>query len=426
MTIKVLITDTNRWALSARVAISLASAGCQVSAVCPTPGHALAKTRAAQRIFRYSGLSPLESLTNAIETIDPDIVVPACDRSVGHLHELYAQAKSRGEAGSKIATLIERSLGSPASYATVSSRYELLSVASQQKVRVPNMKRINTLEDFDSLSDSEPFPWVLKADGTWGGGGVCLVHTREEAEASFKQLSQISRFPRAIKRLVVNRDSFWMRPWWVGSKRAIIAQSYVKGRPANCAVMCWQGSVLAVIGVEVICSEGATGPACVVRIVDNAEIKFAAQRIACGLNLSGFFGLDFMLDDTTEAAYLIEMNPRATPPCHLRLGNGLDLAGALQAQLAGEHLPASPPVMRGEMVAYFPQGFKTDRNLLQSCFQDVPQGEPELVSELLRPFPDRTLLFRLVQRLSRASASARASDLQMYRNFERAEVRPMA
>src|ERR1700683_3449421 len=93
---KVLLTDTNRWALSARLAIGLSQAGCEVSAICPAPGHALSKTRAVQRIFRYKGPCPLGSLAAAIEAVDPDIIVPCCDRSVEHLHELYAEARSRG------------------------------------------------------------------------------------------------------------------------------------------------------------------------------------------------------------------------------------------------------------------------------------------------------------------------------------------
>ena len=74
--VKVLLTDTNRWALAARLAIGLSEAGCQVSAVCPKPGHALMKTRAVQRTFHYSGLHPLESLTAAIEQVGDSVRPP--------------------------------------------------------------------------------------------------------------------------------------------------------------------------------------------------------------------------------------------------------------------------------------------------------------------------------------------------------------
>ena len=400
---KVLLTDTHRWALASRLAISLADAGCQVSAVCPMPGHSLAKTHAVNRTFRYSGLGPLESIAAAIEAVDPDMIIPACDRSVGHLHELYALSESRGSAGTRMMALIERSLGSPTSYPLVSSRYELLALAREEGVRVPSMSRINAAEDIDSWWKLHLSASVLKVDGTWGGGGVKVVESADEAQHSFTQLAQMFRLPRAIKRLVVNQDPYWLRPWWNRSKHAVMAQSYIHGRPSNCAAVCWKGHVLASIGVEVISSEGLTGPASVVRLVDNAEMTYAAERIALRLGLSGFFGLDFVIEEGSNAAYLIEMNPRSAPPCHLRLGKGHDLAGALAAQLSGQELAERPPVTQHQLIAYFPQAFES-REDLQNCFLDAPQGEPELVEEMLNPYPNRTLLYRLVQRLSRKSS----------------------
>jgi carbamoylphosphate synthase large subunit len=402
--IKILLTDTNRWALAARLAIGLSEAGCQVSAICPTPGHPLMKTRAVQRTFHYSGLHPLKSLAAAIKAVDPDIIVPSCDRGVRHLHELHAQAESYETGETKMAALIERSLGSPASYSIVSSRYDLVTLAREEGVRVPNTSRADTPEELESWRAQESFPWVLKADGTWGGGGVMIVKTPDQIEQSFKQLGRMFRLGRAVKRLVVNRDSFWLRPWWNRSPHPFTVQSYIHGRPANCAVVCWQGRVLAGIGVEVVCSEGATGPASVVRVVDNPEMKFAAERLACRLGLSGFFGLDFIIEEGSGRAYAIEMNPRTTPLSHLRLGKGRDMASALWAQLANQPVPEAEPVTRNEMIAYFPEA--CDGELSRHCFEDVPQGEPELIQELLEPWPNRTLLYRLFDRLNRKPISA--------------------
>jgi hypothetical protein len=400
-TTKVLLTDTNRWALAARLAIGLSEAGCEVSAVCPPHNHPLRKTRAVQRTFSYSGLRPLQSLTAAIEAVEPDLIVPSCDRGVGHLHELYARSRSNEGAESKLVALIERSLGPPASYSAVSSRYDLLALAREEGVRTPTTSRFNTPREIESWQARESFPWVLKVDGTWGGGGVKIIRTSAQVQRSLVEVERSSRLRRAIKRLIVNRDSFWLRPWWNRSRSSIIVQSYIHGRPANCAVLCWKGRVLAGLGVEVLRSDGLTGPANLVRVIDNAEMKFAAERIASRLCLSGFFGLDFMIDEGSGAAYLIEMNPRSTPLCHLRLSKGRDMAGALWAQLAGKSAPVLPSVVQKETIAYFPQPPQT--LLPQSCFQDIPEGEPELVQELLQPWPDRTLLFRLFTRLKKKS-----------------------
>ena len=129
---KILLTDTHRWPSSARLAIGLTKAGCHVSAVCPTRGHALLYTRVVQQTFPYSSLRPLESLLVAIEATDPEIIIPCDDRGVQHLHELFARTHSEVTAGSKVAALIERSLGSPESYPIVSSRYDLLKIAREE------------------------------------------------------------------------------------------------------------------------------------------------------------------------------------------------------------------------------------------------------------------------------------------------------
>jgi|SRR5579872_3232032 len=410
--VKILLADTNWWANSARLAIGLAEVGCEVSAICRMPNHPLLKTRAVHRTFAYHAFSPVTSLRAAIEQGDPDLVVPACDRSVGHLHELYADAQVQGANGRKMRALIERSLGAPASYMVVSSRYTLLSIAQEDGVRVPRTRLVSRPAALDEWRRSEPFPWVLKAEGTWGGGGVRIVHSEEEAEQSLHQLAQISRFSRAVKRLVVNRDPFWLRDWRVGPARHIIAQEYIEGKPSNCTVVCWKGKVLAAIAVRVVRFDGATGPASIVRIVEGGEMLEAARRIAARLNLSGFFGLDFVEETQTGKAYLVEMNPRIAPPCHLRLSSGRDLAGALWAQLAGRAAPELTSDIGGDLVAYFPQGVKKGNDIPSGCFKDVPQGEPELVAEMLNPFPDRTFFFRFAQFLAQRSSGRVTSELE--------------
>jgi hypothetical protein len=398
---KVLLTDTNRWALSARLAISLAEAGCEVSAVCVTPGHALLKTRAVRATFPYRGLHPVSSLQAAIEATDPDLIVPCCDRSVGHLHQLYASSQRQHK--SKVAALIERSLGAPASYPIVASRYELLKIASEEGVRVPHTERLTTPQQFAAWQASGDLPCVLKADGTWGGGGTRIVDSSDEIRSSLRQLLNLFRLKRAIKRLVVNRDPFWLLPWWHRLQHEVIVQSYITGAPANCAVACWNGRVLAGSSVEVISSEGVTGPASIVRLIENQEMMSAAVRIADRLKLSGLFGLDFIIEESSKTAYLIEMNPRSTPLCHLRLGRGRDIAGALWAQLVGQPSPDTPPVTRNPMIAYFPQAQTGESEFLRASYQDVPLGEPELVQELLEPWPDRSFLFRASNWLRKAT-----------------------
>jgi ATP-grasp domain-containing protein len=402
---KVLLTDTNRWPSSARLAIGLTKAGCRVSGVCPTRGHPLQYTRVIQRVFPYSGLRPLESLAAAIEATEPQIIIPCDDRGVQHLHELHARARL-ATSGSALADLIERSLGAPESYPIASARCDLLRVACEEGVRVPDTVLLKTVDDLNSWQAGHGLPWVLKGDGTFGGRGVRIVHSRTQAEKCFSEITTLFRATRAIKRTIVNRDPFWLRPWWNNYRPAVIAQAHVEGRPANCAFVCWKGKVLACIGVEVVSSEGSTGPAVVVRVVDNPEMKLAAERIARRLGLSGFFGLDFMIEEGSGRTYLIEMNPRCTPLSHLQLGTGRDLVRALSAQLSHQPLPETPPVTQNDIIVYFPQAWIVKSEYLQSGYLDIPQEEPDLVTDLLQPWPERSLLYRLVSKVSELATAA--------------------
>ena len=395
------MTGTNRWGMPARLAIGLAKAGCEVSAVCPIPAHPLLKTRAVRQAFSYSGLHPLDSLTAAIKAVRPQIIVPCDDRGVRHLHQLYARAHGQGKAGSQIAALIERSLGSPESYPVVASRYGLLRMAREEGIRVPETHPINTIDDLEFWSARQSLPWVLKADGTWGGGGVRFAGTRAQAEQFFGELTQPPRPAQVIKRLIMHRDRLRLWSCWEQSRPAITIQEHIQGRPANCAVVCWEGRVLAGIGVEVVSSDGLQGPAVVVRAVNNPAMKLAAERIARRLHVSGFFGLDFMIEDGTNAPYLIEMNPRCTPLCHLRLGKGRDMVGALQAQLTGQPFRETPPVTGNDMIAYFPQALLCQSPFLQSSFQDLPEDEPDLIQAMLHPWSERSLVGRALDSLRR-------------------------
>jgi len=396
---KVLLTDTDRRSYTARLALALVDAGCDVAAICSNNGDLVRKTGIVTRIFPYGALRPVDSLIHAISESSPDVIVPCDDRGVRHLHELHASAQSAESARPGITDLIERSLGSPGGYAAALCRYDLLRIAHEEGLRVPRTELLQTEEDLARCEGEQRFPWVIKADETWGGRGVRIAHSRKEAQESFAELSHPFRLPRVLKRASVNRDPFWVKPWWERRKPSIVVQAHIQGRPANCAVVCSEGKVLAGIAVEVLSADGPTGPASIVRIVDDSTMMNCAERIAQRLKISGFFGLDFVIEDGTNEAYLIEMNPRCTPLCHLRLGVGRDMIGALWAQLSGSPVPATEPVTDNNMIAYFPQALKSRSEYLSLSFLDVPQAPAELIDEFLRPWPERSLLFRLMNRL---------------------------
>src|SRR5277367_6282886 len=117
-----------------------------------------------------------------------------------------------GASGVALVGLIERSLGAPESYPIVSSRHDLLRIAVEEGIRVPPTAPIGCVSDLASWQENHEFPWVLKGDGTFGGRGVRIAYTREQADQSFSEIAGMFGLMRALKRTVVNRDAFWLRP----------------------------------------------------------------------------------------------------------------------------------------------------------------------------------------------------------------------
>jgi hypothetical protein len=60
------------------------------------------------------------------------------------------------------------------------------------------------------------------------------------------------------------------------------------------------------------------------------------------------------------------------------------MIGALSAQLTGKPLTEPVSVTQNDLVAYFPEALLRDSEFLSSTYHDVPEGEPELIRELLR------------------------------------------
>jgi hypothetical protein len=164
------------------------------------------------------------------------------------------------------------------------------------------------------------------------------------------------------------------------------AQAFVAGREATSAVACWKGQVLASLHFEVLNKAESAGHATVVRLIENAEMSVATERIVRRLNLSGLHGFDFMLEAQTGNAHLIEINPRATQVGHLTLGPGRDLPAALYAAVSEQALQTAPKVTDNETIALFPQEWARDpgSTYLQSGYHDVPWDEPELVRACVR------------------------------------------
>jgi hypothetical protein len=347
-------------------------------------------------------------MARAIESFSPDLVVPCDDRAALHLQQLHALAGA-GKFPAAMQKLAAQSLGSPEACVLAMSRGKLMELAQTEGVRTPATTRVSSAAELGRWLEQHDLPAVLKQDGTWGGQGTAVVRSMGEALDSFERLASPRRVSTSLRRLFLDRDPFPVLDALRADPPVITVQQYIQGVPANRAVACWQGKVLAGISVEAIHTQHATGPATVVRMIDHPEMSTAVARLVSRLGISGLWGADFMLSNSTGAAFLIEVNPRATPVCHLPLGVGRDLPAALVARLQAGSIPLESPVNR-ELIALFPGELHRDRfsTHLRADYHDVPWEEPALVRDgMLRPWSERGLLARARSLLRRRRQAGR-------------------
>jgi ATP-grasp domain len=391
---RVLLVSSIRWPLTAKLALAFLRHGCRVEVVCP-PDHPFSFVSGIGKLYPYRGLDSLQSLYEAMTSAEPDFVVPCDDGVVWQMHELH---RSKPE----LRPLIERSLGAASGYETVACRAKLMEIAQELKVRAPETRGIRDRTDlqawFSTRDSTGGRPGVLKLDWTCGGKGVQIARSLAEAERAMTVMRRPATFMTALGRWMLIHDAmaFWK---WKNHRRPVFTlQAFIKGRPANTMLACREGKVLAMVTVEVLCAQSATGTALVVRPIENDEIRIAAERIAERLQLSGFHGLDFMIEDGTGYAYLIELNPRCTQLGHLQIGAQGDLVGVLCGAFGGTRSQENKKPISEETIAFFPEVLWSNPkcSYLDTSYVDIPQEEPGLVQELMRgDWRDRGLLARL-------------------------------
>jgi predicted ATP-grasp superfamily ATP-dependent carboligase len=391
---KILICATLWWHSSARLAMAFLRHGCDVSALCP-PGHPLRFVSGIGSIYSYQGLAPMGLLRDAIRAAQPTLIVPCDDIAVWQLHALHANEAD-------LRPLIELSLGAAEAYPAIQQRGEVLRVAQSLGIRVPLTQTLNSAEELKDWKFDQPA--VLKLDGTWGGEGVTIVRSLTEATQRFHSASNGTTAWRAWKRFLINHYFFALWAWQRRKTSKMTIQEFIPGRPATTMFACWRGEVLASSTVKVLHSQAPTGAANVVQVLKNKEIEDAVRLLAPKLQLSGFHGMDFVLEQDTDAAYLVELNPRATQLGHLNLSAQGDLAGVIARKLKNEAPAriASQNQIQNSAIAFFPYACKSNPGsvYLHQGYHDVPWDEPALVRELMcDPWPDRQWQSRIFRYL---------------------------
>jgi hypothetical protein len=325
--------------------------------------------------------------------VKPDLIIPCDDRVVEHLHRLYAKRNESSDFN-LCALVIERSLGNPAGYAVTTKRAPLLQLAAQKQIRTPQTESVGNLESLRAWLEAYGYPAVLKIDGTWAGTGVRVVRTWEQAHQAFLDLT---RPPSILTRLrfLCAHDLFPLFAQDDQKRRQVTVQSFIQGGSVNAMYACWRGEVVDHLSVEALYAVDRLGSSTIIKTIANPEMEQAGRVIVQELGMTGFCGLDFIVEAHTGRLYLIELNPRATQIGHLTLIGKQNLAAALYGALQGETSVPSATFVE-ETIAFFPHSLRCDPThpMLSSptLRHDIPIEEPELVRELSRkPWNSRHL-----------------------------------
>jgi N-acetylglucosaminyl-diphospho-decaprenol L-rhamnosyltransferase len=391
---KVLIISTRPWPPAARVAAALVRLGLQTAAISPS-GAMIRRIKGIRPRYHYLRWRGVNSIAGAIKAWRPDLLICADDQAVCDVHDLHQRAaRVHGPEGGALRDLIETSLGDPAAFPIARAKSSLILYAQSQKVRCPRTVVVDN-QNREAAIRSASYPLMVKLDGSWGGMGVKLAYNENEARTAIRQLAG----PAASSRL--GRESRWLRKPIEPAAKPISLQQYIAGRPANRAVACHKGKVLAGISVEVLESVREFGPASVIRIIDHAEMAAAAAVLVERLCLSGLIGFDFVLDSTNQA-WLLEMNPRLTPTCYLFMKGGVGAGPDWRTALSADDIFATSHEM-GATIALFPQELQRSRQSeylpQRTCHHDIPWDELEFVRACLNSIVAPSFLQWLRNRL---------------------------
>jgi thioesterase domain-containing protein len=373
-----LIVTTMRWFSAARLGHALAEAGFVVSA-CRPGSHALELVDGLAVDCRLHKFWPLRSLTAAIRRANPDLILCDDERALAMVRRLHARVKP---ADPDMAALIARSLGNVADWPLIASRAGLADEARKLNLRAPETAVITDQPALDRWLTGHDVPFVLKTDGSWGGQGVAVVRDPARLPKIWQTISNPPSVTRGLKRAVIDMEPESLLARIRGIRPVVNAQEFCPGSEAIVTVACVDGTVLALICLEVVQTCERQGPAAAVRVINHPEMAETARLLVRRFGLSGFCGFDFIIDDSGEAR-LVELNPRVTPTCHLLVEGG--------------H-------RSGRLIALFPNELSRDptSEIAVSGVLDVPTRAPQLIDRGIKlAAKNNHLTARTVRRIKR-------------------------
>lgn len=394
----------NDWFSSARLPRHLSRAGFRLIAIC-TQASPLRQVRH----FEHRAVIAPEELRSTLEEVtkrfQPELIVSADEGAIYAVHALRRQcAEAPATMSAPLRQLLRRSLGGPERQDRLLSKKHINEIGAGLGIAVPRQRAIAQPREAEDFAREVGYPIVLKKENTHGGMGVLLCRDAAETVTNVFRLRAAGLRQRGVAKYGVGAIAHLppVRSLLAARRgRSLIAQEYIEGVPAFRTFVAHDGRVLA--GFSAIAERvhpAPFGSSTVVRFVDNPDMARGAATLAEVVGLTGFAGVDFILEARTGRAVMLELNARVTPTSHLGSLRGTDLCAALMAELTDEREIASPrPAQLGpapQTAALFPSELMRDAasEYLRSAYHDIPEDEPELIAAWRDLFPQKARLLR--------------------------------
>lgn len=376
MTARVLLVALARgWFGTARIPRALALAGFEVSLFARKDTLAEHSGYLSRVDLLPGELTPLQwafAFAATVREQAPRIVI-ACDDQAWIMLQTVAELAPPGmpqDDYAQLAALVRDSLGDPEHYRTSTNKTLLPAAAKMLGVRMPESALVSSVEDAESFAAAHGYPVVLKLAYGFGGDGTAICADRDQLARAFTRLRQSSAADLGA------------------SSETLLVQACIPGGITYYAIAAWKGRLLAGYATDrIIGHPEPKGPACVVRYHRDPQIRDFAEKLVRGFGISGFLGLDCIVDERTGDAYLLEINRRVTPGMDRGRILRVDLCAALHAAVTDLPSPTRADLDQGEtgIRCSFPQEWLRDptSEWLHKYPVDVPWDEPQLLRAML-------------------------------------------
>jgi hypothetical protein len=315
---KVLIVALNEnWTGISRLPSGLDRAGFDVYAICPKKSF-LAHTKFLKKAVLYPTFTYSRSkliylwIVAGILYFKPDLLIPGDEDTILALQNLSNSLEKNPFFG-KISILIRKSLTPKSFDSIVLSKSDFQEKCREWGLRTPRNLVLDNVEMALVSAREMGYPVVLKHDSGYGGSGVFICQTETDIKNHFDIIQKES----VLKKIrVILKNTFFISIFNNDSK--ISLQQYIDGRVGQ-SPFCAESGV--VFGFNPMLRlhtyPGKTGPASVSQGFENPDIEYFVKTVAKKLNYTGFGSLEYMIDEKTKQLFIIELNPRPTPTCHI-------------------------------------------------------------------------------------------------------------